>query len=98
MAVAAAKLESLNKRLANADTSTESEAKKKGFQLTNPISLIRYHRAKVKFEEDSRLLRKDESMKQNVERFLMECEERHSWVAYELNFRNLVRLQWIEYV
>jgi WD40 repeat protein len=36
---------------------------------------------------------KDEVMRQDLERFLMEIEERHSWVAYELNDINFLRMK-----
>lgn len=44
-------------------------------------------------KEEARLLAAAEVSKQDVERFLMELEEQHSWVAYELNARNLSRLK-----
>ncbi len=89
----------VNRRLQATDMSVSlDKPKSSGFKFQNPISVIRFKRARAKFEEDSRLLRKDEAMKQNVERFLMECEERLSWVAYELNIRNLTRLKRIEEV
>jgi len=43
---------------------------------------------------EKRMLRKEEQMKQDVERILMEVEEQHSWVSLgELRHRNLVRLK-----
>ena len=44
-------------------------------------------------EYDQMMLLRDEVMNQDLERFLMEIEERHSWVAYELNDLNSLRLK-----
>ena len=51
---------------------------------------------KATYENEKRMLRKEEQMKQDVERILMELEEQRSWVTGdygELNARNLVRLK-----
>ena len=45
-----------------------------------------------KEREEARLLAAAEQSLQDVERFLMELEERRSWVAYELRERNRLRL------
>lgn len=58
----------------------------------DPVGRYRARSARLKMENENRLQRRDEFMKQSVERFLMECEERHSWCAYELNLRNFARL------
>jgi WD40 repeat protein len=96
------KVEAINQRLAtvaagghDGDPTASTTSR---FELVNPVSYVRYRMARKKFEEDSRLLKKDEQMKQNVERFLMECEERHSWVAHELNVRNYTRIRRVEEV
>ena len=51
---------------------------------------------KATYENEKRMLRREELMKQDVERILMELEEQRSWVTgenSELNVRNLVRLK-----
>jgi WD40 repeat protein len=51
---------------------------------------------KKKYENEKRMLRREEQMKQDVERILMELEEQRSWVTgeyVELNHRNLIRLR-----
>jgi hypothetical protein len=96
-ATAQAKVDMINRKLAGADTSDVGDVSRgPKFELVNPVSYVRYRLARRKFEEDNRLLKKDELMKQNVERFLMECEERLSWVAYELNIRNYTRIKRLE--
>lgn len=62
----------------------------------NLIGIIREELIRRKLEHENRLLRREELMKQDIERFLMECEERHSWCAYELNRRNYERLLRLE--
>jgi hypothetical protein len=61
--------------------------------LMGPFVVLRERRAKAALETEKRLLHREELMGQDLERFLMELEERHSWVAYELNERNLNRLR-----
>ena len=46
-----------------------------------------------KLENEKRMLRNEEIMKQDIERFLMEIEEQHTWVESELNYRNMERLK-----
>ena len=49
---------------------------------------------KKKYENEKRMLRREEQMKQDVERILMEIEEQHTWVTLdEMNWRNLQRLR-----
>jgi hypothetical protein len=69
--------------------------RKKGWRrmLLNPIAVYRERRAMQNFELEKRLMRREETMNQDLERFLMELEERHTWIAYELNARNLDRLR-----
>ena len=56
-------------------------------------------RNREKFEADERrLLRKEELMNEDLERTLMEIEERHSWIAFQLFERNLIRLKRAETV
>lgn len=73
----------------------ETEEKKPGVVqkfILNPIRGLRGRRARLAMEKENRLRRRDESMKQYVECFLMQCEERLTWCAYELNNRNFQRL------
>jgi hypothetical protein len=39
------------------------------------------------------LCNREEQMKQDTERYLMELEEEHTWLAYELRSRNAVRMR-----
>jgi WD40 repeat protein len=62
------------------------------FQLVNPVTATRRALARRKVKEERRLLRREELMKQDAERYLMELEERATWIAYELKERNLSRM------
>ena len=59
----------------------------------NPIKAYFHKQYMKKLANDKRLLRREEKMKQDIERFLMELEERNSWVCGELNVRNYSRLK-----
>jgi len=61
--------------------------------IPNPIIMLRQTIAEAKIESDKRLLRKDEQMKQDLERFQMEIEEKLTWIAFELRQRNYLRLR-----
>ena len=39
------------------------------------------------------LMLREETLKQDTERYLMEMEEQHTWLAYELRARNAVRMR-----
>ena len=55
----------------------------------SPYKIYMDYRARKKIEEEDRLLKREEQMKQDLESFLMELEERRTWAAYELHERNL---------
>lgn len=60
------------------------------------MNYLRSHlerRRHIKEAIETQLLERNEQSNQDTERFLMELEERHSWVAYELQSRNYMRLQ-----
>lgn len=71
----------------------EQKEKRKTF---NPFKIILERRARKKLMIETALLKKEELMKQDLERFLMEIEERQTWVATELAIRNLSRLGKLE--
>ena len=52
--------------------------------LRSPLKIYLDYKARLKIEEEARLWKREEVMKEDLERFLMELEERLSWVAYEL--------------
>jgi hypothetical protein len=56
------------------------------------ISMIREHYSRKRLLLETQLLKRDELMKQDLERYQMEIEEQHSWLAYELTDRNRRRL------
>lgn len=69
-----------------------AEKKKKKWYHANPINKVRERITRKSVKEKRELLQREELMKQDLERFLMELEERHSWLAYELKTRNYSRL------
>ena len=52
--------------------------------MRSPLKIYLDYKARLKIEEEARLWKREEVMKEDLERFLMELEERLSWVAYEL--------------
>lgn len=58
----------------------------------NPIDKVKERILRASIRERRQMLQREEGMKQDLERFLMELEERNSWLAYELNIRNYSRL------
>ena len=65
-------------------TDKSNDDKKPKKALRSPLKVYLDYKAKLKLEEDARLWKREEVMKEDLERFLMELEERLSWVAYEL--------------
>lgn len=59
----------------------------------NPIKLLQEYRTKKKIARERKLLQREETMKEDLERFLMEVEDRCAWVTYQLNNVNYVRLK-----
>lgn len=62
-------------------------------KLRGPISIYQEYRAKKQLEREKLLLRREEQMKEDLENFLMEIEERKSWNAYELKVANFSRMK-----
>ena len=67
------------------ETSSKDDNKKP--PLRSPLKMYLDYKARLKLEEELRLLNREERMKEDLERFLMELEERLCWVAYELRER-----------
>jgi WD40 repeat protein len=65
--------------------------KKKWYQV-NPISKVKEMYYRKELLNQGNMLRREETMKQDLERYLMELEEKHAWIAYELNIRNYKRM------
>lgn len=65
----------------------EKIAKKKikKWYHVNPINKVRERITRASVRERRLMLLREETMKQDLERFLMELEERNCWLAYELN-------------
>eukprot|EP01036_Dinobryon_divergens_P053974 gene53974-72129_t len=57
-----------------------------------PLSHLREYLAKRRFIRENRYLKNEEQMKQDIERYQMEIEERHTWLAYELRARNYTQM------
>lgn len=60
------------------------KTKTKWYQV-NPIKKVRERVMRSTVRERRRMLQREETMKQDLERFLMQLEERNCWLAYELN-------------
>lgn len=74
----------------------QPQAKSKFGIIGDFAGMLKERWERKKLENEKRLLRKEEQMKQDIERFLMECEERNAWCAYELNKRNYDRMVRLE--
>ena len=53
-------------------------------------------REEERLAEEKRLIDKEERMMEDLERVLMELEERRSWLAFEMNIRNFDRMKRLE--
>lgn len=76
----------------NENPETELEEGNERKLLVNPFRKLLDHRAKKRLEHERMLLLREERMKEDFERFLMEIEERNTWVSYELNSLNYQRM------
>ena len=66
--------------------------KRKRWYHYNPVDKVRERITRSAVREKRIMLKREETMKEDLERFLMELEERNSWLAFELNTRNYSRL------
>ena len=73
------------------EVSQDGDAKKKKSSIRSPLKLYLDYKARLKLEEEQRLLKREEEMKQDLERFLMELEERLNWVAFEIKVKGFSR-------
>ena len=62
------------------------------FKIKNPWKAMRERQSMKKLEYEERLLRREEKMKQDLERYQMEIEEKDTWAAYELRERKKSKL------
>ena len=69
-----------------------AKRKVKRWYHVNPVDKVRERLTRSALRQRREMLQREETMKQDLERFLMELEERKSWLAYELNTRNYSRL------
>lgn len=59
----------------------------------NPVKMYREYRTRKKLENERLLLQREEKMKEDLERYLMEIEEQRCWLAYQLNHVNYQRMR-----
>jgi WD40 repeat protein len=59
----------------------------------NVFKILNGRRVRKQLERERMLIRNEEIMKEDLERYLMEIEERHSWVAYQLRHINHQRMK-----
>jgi len=60
---------------------------------TNPIKQYLRNKEKARIEKEESLLKREVVMREDLERFLMEVEDRNTWVAYHLNYLNHERMK-----
>lgn len=54
------------------------------FQSVNPIKAYRARKAKEQLSLEKEMLRREEMMKEDLEKYLMQLQEQHSWVTLQL--------------
>lgn len=62
-------------------------------KIINPLKIYMQYRKKKRLEIERKLLLREATMKEDLERFLMEIEDRNCWIAYQLNHVNHERLK-----
>eukprot|EP00601_Ochromonadales_sp_CCMP2298_P005118 CAMPEP_0173175330 /NCGR_PEP_ID=MMETSP1141-20130122/3858_1 /TAXON_ID=483371 /ORGANISM="non described non described, Strain CCMP2298" /LENGTH=258 /DNA_ID=CAMNT_0014097573 /DNA_START=83 /DNA_END=855 /DNA_ORIENTATION=+ len=70
----------------------EAEGKRKR-SMPNPIKMYQEHRTRLRLERERMLLLREERMREDLERFLMESEDRSVWVVVQLNSLNHIRMK-----
>lgn len=78
------------------ESSAEDDKKTKKQSIRSPLKIYLDYKARLKLEEELRLLKREEEMKQDLERFLMELEERLNWVTYELKVMRCIRPTYLD--
>jgi WD40 repeat protein len=71
--------------------STTSEKDSK-WKLKNPIKLYIEYRTKKKLERERLMMLREEKMMEDLERYLMEMEDKRSWIVFQLNTLNYNRI------
>lgn len=64
----------------------------------NPFKVLRGELKKRDIKRERRLLQREETMREDLERYLMEMEDRSAWVTYQLNNVNHLRLKKKEHI
>ena len=75
------------------DARPAAPPKPKGGSSYNPFRLYKEYKTKKRMEEEHIYIRRDEQMKEDLERFLMEIEDKRTWIAQQLNTHNHVRMK-----
>jgi len=66
------------------------------FQLRNPIKAFRAYRVRKRKMLEDEMLSREEKTREDLERFLMQLQEQHSWVTLQLpriNYQRMVKYQ-----
>ena len=59
----------------------------------NPFKVLRGELKKREIIWERKMMQREETMREDLERYLMEMEDRTTWVTYQLNNVNNVRLK-----
>ena len=76
----------------------DGKKEKKRWLPRNPWKVRKEREDALRAADEARLLQKEETMKQNLERYLMEIEEKHSWITLVLKERNFIQMVKKEHV
>lgn len=66
---------------------------KRGWLITAPFRAYTAYRTKKRLERERVLLLREERMNEDLERYLMEIEERRCWLAFQLSHLNFERMK-----
>lgn len=75
-----------------ANPNLKISSERRTWKVKNPFKMYIEYRTKKRLEKERILLLREEQMMEDLERFLMEIEERRCWSAYQLNNINLHRM------
>lgn len=73
--------------------SNQDDSKRKKKKTRNPFKAYREYQLRKKLERERLLLAREEKMKEDLERYLMQMEEQRCWVAYHLRHVNSERMK-----
>lgn len=75
-----------------------ADAQRRKKRIRNPWKVYRERQTRLRLERERLLLAREETMMEDLERYLMQLEEQHSWLAYHLNHVNANRMKKLQVI